>query len=75
MDRDGTLHGDLVLEASGDLTLGGRTTPRGTVAFTSFDHTEANSLGSAILTPQDPLAGIDGPGEPGRPVGDPPGDR
>lgn len=59
VDRDGVLRGDLVLEASGDLTLGGRTTSRGTVAFTSFDHVEANSLGSAILTPQNPLAGID----------------
>ncbi|OGE23632.1 MAG: hypothetical protein A3J42_03995, partial [Candidatus Dadabacteria bacterium RIFCSPHIGHO2_12_FULL_53_21] len=45
--------------AKGDLTMGGRNTPQGTVAFTSFDHTEANSLGSAILTEPDPLAGID----------------
>ena len=58
VDRDGVLRGDLVLVASGDLTLGGRTTRRGTVAFTAFDHTESNSLGSAILTRPDPLAGI-----------------
>ena len=56
---DGTLTGDLILVAKGDLTMGGRNTPQGTVAFTSFDHTEANSLGSAILTEPDPLAGID----------------
>ncbi|MCL4245737.1 MAG: D-alanyl-D-alanine carboxypeptidase, partial [Candidatus Dadabacteria bacterium] len=40
-------------------TMGGRNTPEGTVAYTSFDHTEANSLGSAILTAPDPLQGID----------------
>lgn len=58
VSRDGTLTGDLILVAKGDLTMGGRNTPEGTVAFTSFDHTEANSLGSAILTKPDPLAGI-----------------
>ena len=52
------LEGDLVLVASGDLTLAGRDLPDGTIAFTNFDHTEANSLGSAILTDTDPLAGL-----------------
>jgi len=56
---EGVLSGDLILVADGDLTMGGRNTPQGTVAFTSFDHTEANSLGSAILTEPDPLQGID----------------
>src|SRR3954468_16842067 len=58
LGRDGVLHGDLVVVASGDLTLGGRTTRSGAVAFTDFDHTEANSLGSAILTRPASLAGI-----------------
>lgn len=44
--------------ASGDLTLGGRTLPNGTVAFTSFDHNESNVLGVATLTEPDPLSGI-----------------
>jgi D-alanyl-D-alanine carboxypeptidase len=50
-------HGDLILVASGDLTMGGRTKPDGTVAFSNFDHNEANSLGNAELTRPDPLAG------------------
>ncbi|MGH6865609.1 MAG: D-alanyl-D-alanine carboxypeptidase/D-alanyl-D-alanine endopeptidase [Methyloceanibacter sp.] len=56
--RDGVLDGDLVLVASGDLTLGGRDSPDGRIAFTNFDHTESNSLGSSILAKTDPLAGI-----------------
>ncbi len=55
---DGVLKGDLVIVASGDLTLGGRNLPDGTIAFTSFDHTESNSLGSSILTEPDPLGGL-----------------
>lgn len=55
---DGVLTGDLILVASGDLTLGGRDNPDGTIAFTNFDHTESNSLGSSILTDTDPLAGL-----------------
>ena len=51
-------NGDLVLVASADLTLGGRNLPDGTLAFTNFDHTESNSLGSSILTDTDPLAGL-----------------
>ncbi len=55
---EGVLEGDLVLVASADLTLGGRDQPDGTIAFTNFDHTESNSLGSSILTDTDPLAGL-----------------
>jgi serine-type D-Ala-D-Ala carboxypeptidase/endopeptidase (penicillin-binding protein 4) len=53
------LRGDLVLVARGDLTMGGRDTPQGTIAFTSLDHAESNALPGATLTTQDPLAGLD----------------
>jgi D-alanyl-D-alanine carboxypeptidase/D-alanyl-D-alanine-endopeptidase (penicillin-binding protein 4) len=56
---DDTLSGDLVLVASGDLTMGGRTTNDGTVAFTDVDHTYANDVPGATLTSEDPLAGLD----------------
>ncbi|WP_327286204.1 MULTISPECIES: D-alanyl-D-alanine carboxypeptidase/D-alanyl-D-alanine endopeptidase [unclassified Streptomyces] len=59
-DRNGaTLTGDLDLVAQGDLTLGGRTRPDGTVAYTDLDHTYANDFPGATLTPENPLAGID----------------
>lgn len=54
---DGVLQGDLILVASGDITMGGRTNPDGTVAYGDFDDNEANSLGNANLTKPDPLAG------------------
>jgi D-alanyl-D-alanine carboxypeptidase/D-alanyl-D-alanine-endopeptidase (penicillin-binding protein 4) len=54
----GDLEGDLILVASGDLTLGGRTDERGEMAFVDSDHTYANWMGDSALTPQDPLAGI-----------------
>jgi PBP4 family serine-type D-alanyl-D-alanine carboxypeptidase len=53
----GVLQGDLILVASGDITMGGRTNPDGTVAYGDFDDNEANSLGNANLTKPDPLAG------------------
>jgi D-alanyl-D-alanine carboxypeptidase/D-alanyl-D-alanine-endopeptidase (penicillin-binding protein 4) len=57
--QNGTLKGNLVLVASGDLTMGGRTKPDGTVDFENFDHNDANPLpGFATLTPEDPLAGL-----------------
>lgn len=59
VDASGTLNGNLILVASGDLTMGGRANPDGTIAFTSFDHNEANSIGNAVLSPPDPLAGYD----------------
>src|SRR5919112_1940973 len=55
----GTLGGDLVLVASGDLTMGGRTAPNGTVSYTPVDHTYANDVPGATLTPENPLAGLD----------------
>jgi D-alanyl-D-alanine carboxypeptidase/D-alanyl-D-alanine-endopeptidase (penicillin-binding protein 4) len=57
--RDGRLNGDLILAPQGDLTLGGRTTPDGKLAFRDRDHTYANYLSStAQLTDTDPLAGL-----------------
>jgi serine-type D-Ala-D-Ala carboxypeptidase/endopeptidase (penicillin-binding protein 4) len=57
---DGTLAGDLILVASGDLTMGGRTTPDGDIAYTPFDHIYANVFPTlATLTPENPLAGLD----------------
>ncbi len=52
------LVGNLVLVGSGDLTLGGRTKPDGTVDYTNLDHTDADAIPGATLTPEDPLAGI-----------------
>jgi D-alanyl-D-alanine carboxypeptidase/D-alanyl-D-alanine-endopeptidase (penicillin-binding protein 4) len=54
-----TLDGDLVLVGSGDLSLGGRTTPEGGIAWTNYDHADANAIPGATLTPEDPLAGIE----------------
>lgn len=57
---DGTLDGDLILVASGDITMGGRDLPDGTLAYGNVDHTDANAVpGVATLTPTDPLAGLD----------------
>ena len=57
IDGAGILNGNLILDASGDLTMGGRTNPDGTIAVSNFDHNEADSLGNAALTAPDPLAG------------------
>ena len=60
VDGAGTLNGDLILVAQGDLTMGGRTTADGRIAVENFDHTDANAIpGLATLTPQNPLAGLD----------------
>ncbi|HKU80872.1 MAG TPA: D-alanyl-D-alanine carboxypeptidase, partial [Candidatus Tumulicola sp.] len=53
----GVLHGNLIVVASGDLTMGGRTLPDGRIAVSNWDHNEADGLGNAILTQPDPLAG------------------
>jgi PBP4 family serine-type D-alanyl-D-alanine carboxypeptidase len=55
----GVLNGNLVLVGGGDLSLGGRRLSPDTIQFTNFDHNDANGLGTAILTPQDPLTGLD----------------
>ncbi len=56
---NGTLRGDLILVASGDPTLGGRTDAAGKTVFKDKDHTYAGSgLAEAELTDTDPLAGL-----------------
>lgn len=57
VDANGVLHGNLIVVAAGDLTMGGRTNPDGTIAVSDWDHNEANGLGNAILTKPNPLAG------------------
>ncbi|MBI4322230.1 MAG: D-alanyl-D-alanine carboxypeptidase/D-alanyl-D-alanine-endopeptidase [Chloroflexi bacterium] len=60
IDANGQLVGDLILVASGDLALGGRRDPDGQhLEYTDYDHTDANGLGIGVLTPADPLAGLD----------------
>src|SRR5262249_26433757 len=57
--KDGRLDGDLILVPQGDLTLGGRTTPDGKLAFKDRDHTYANYMSTTSqLTDTDPLAGL-----------------
>lgn len=57
LDTAGVLHGNLILVASGDLTMGGRTNPDGSIAVTNFDHNEADALGNAVLSKPNPLGG------------------
>jgi PBP4 family serine-type D-alanyl-D-alanine carboxypeptidase len=56
---DGTLTGDLALVGAGDLVFGGRRIDADKVEITTFDHNDANGLGTAILSPQDPLYALD----------------
>lgn len=56
----GRLKGDLILVASGDLTLGGRTEKGGRMLFTDSDHTYADATSTKnAVTDTDPLAGLD----------------
>ncbi len=54
----GILEGDLILVASGDLTMGGRN-KEGKTLFENYDHTYANGGSTpSTLTPTDPLYGL-----------------
>lgn len=59
VDKNGRLSGDLILVASGDLTMGGRTDDQGKIAFVDGDHTYAGYNRNSELTAPDPLAGLD----------------
>jgi D-alanyl-D-alanine carboxypeptidase/D-alanyl-D-alanine-endopeptidase (penicillin-binding protein 4) len=56
--EDGRLRGDLILVAKGDLTLGGRTTAEGKMAFRDHDHVYANGADNCQVTDTDTLAGL-----------------
>jgi D-alanyl-D-alanine carboxypeptidase/D-alanyl-D-alanine-endopeptidase (penicillin-binding protein 4) len=56
---EGTLKGDLILVATGDPTLGGRTDANGHLVFKNSDHTYATFTSTLPeLTDTDPLAGL-----------------
>ncbi|HET9031155.1 MAG TPA: D-alanyl-D-alanine carboxypeptidase/D-alanyl-D-alanine-endopeptidase [Candidatus Aquilonibacter sp.] len=55
VDAAGTLHGDVVLVASGDPNLSQRIQPDGTLAFENEDHIYGGSLDTRAV-PGDPLA-------------------
>lgn len=57
VDGGGVLDGNLILVASGDISMGGRTKANGQFAISDFDHNEADSLGNAELTAPNPLKG------------------
>ena len=54
----GVLEGNLILVGGGDLEFGGRRVDADTIQYTDFDHNDANALGTAVLTPQDPLYAV-----------------
>src|SRR3990167_1665644 len=57
VNGSGVLDGNLILVASGDISMGGRTKANGEFAISNFDHNEADSLGNAVLTEPNPLEG------------------
>jgi serine-type D-Ala-D-Ala carboxypeptidase/endopeptidase (penicillin-binding protein 4) len=56
--KEGILRGDLILVAKGDLSLGGRTGPDGTLLFEDNDHTYAGGNPESSIVAGDPLAGL-----------------
>ncbi len=59
VESDGTLKGDLILVAQGDLSLGGRTAPDGTLLYRDNDHTYAGGGLSGEIVAGNPLAGLE----------------
>ena len=59
VDVKGTLHGDVILVAQGDLAMGGRTGPEGRMVFQDDDHTYAGGNLNGQVVPTDPLAGLE----------------
>jgi D-alanyl-D-alanine carboxypeptidase/D-alanyl-D-alanine-endopeptidase (penicillin-binding protein 4) len=59
IDKDGTLRGDLILVAQGDLCMGGRTGPDGSLLFVDDDHIYSGGNLRSGLVKCDPLAGLD----------------
>jgi D-alanyl-D-alanine carboxypeptidase/D-alanyl-D-alanine-endopeptidase (penicillin-binding protein 4) len=59
IDAKGTLHGDLILIAQGDLAMGGRTGQDGTLVFKDDDHTYSGGNLNSQIVATDPLAGLE----------------
>jgi serine-type D-Ala-D-Ala carboxypeptidase/endopeptidase (penicillin-binding protein 4) len=57
--KEGVLKGDLILKAAGDLAMGGRSKPDGSIAFQDADHIYASATSESFLTDTNPLAGLD----------------
>lgn len=58
VSNEGEVAGNLILVASGDLSLGGRTNADDQIAFKDQDHTYAGSNEAVELTEPDPLGGL-----------------
>ena len=59
VDSRGRLQGELILVAQGDLCMGGRTGPDGTLLFKDEDHTYSGGNLRSEIVASDPLAGLD----------------